>query len=398
MLIPRKLTTELKRMATMFPVVAVLGPRQSGKTTLVREVFDHHTYISLEDYDIREQAINDPRLFLSKHPSPAGLILDEIQHTPQLLSYLQTIVDEQKIPGRFIITGSQNILVNEAVTQSLAGRIALLTLFPFSLQELRDANLLPADIETCLFQGSFARMYTEHVPADKWYPNYIQTYIERDVRSLKNVEHLHTFKKFMQLCAGRVGQLLNIESLAIDCSIDQKTARGWLSVLEATYVIFLLRPYHQNFGKRLIKAPKIYFFDTGIACSLLGIKQVADLTMHYMRGHLVESFVIADLMKQYYNINDRPALYFWRDQQGHEIDCLVEKSFNTIIPIEIKSGKTVTDDYFKGVKMWHQITNQDTRPYIVFAGDQGQPRTVAEVITWKDASTLIETLEQPART
>lgn len=395
-MIYRDLTESLKTAARYFRAVAVLGPRQSGKTTLVQAVFPEHRYVSFEDLDIRERAKNDPRLFLAEYPTQQGIILDEIQHVPDLLSYIQTIVDREKRNGYFIITGSQNFLLNEAVSQTLAGRLALLTLYPLSTHELERAALLPNSIEEAVFHGGYPAIYAEKVPASMAYANYIRTYIERDVRQIKHVVDLSTFQRFLQLCAGRIGQLLNMQSLANDCGIDVKTAREWLSLLEASYVVFLLHPYYKNFGKRLIKSPKLYFVDTGLACALLNLRSHEQLLEHYLRGALVESYVISDLYKQYYNLNIRPSIYFWRDYQGNEIDCLLEEALY-LAPIEIKAGRTVSNDYFKQFSYWKEIdVAQPSLNFVIYAGAEDQTWPQAQVLTWKRAGSLIARLSQPA--
>jgi predicted AAA+ superfamily ATPase len=297
-MIRRDLTDHLLDAANQFGAVAVLGPRQSGKTTLVQTVFKNHKYVSLEDLDRRALAHADPRRFLQDYGNEFGIILDEIQHAPELLSYIQTIIDQEKKKGYFIITGSQNILVNQAITQTLAGRLAILTLFPLSINELNKAGMLSGNIEETVFKGSYPRIYSENVSPIKLYANYVRGYVERDVRQVKNILDLNLFQNFIQLCAGRIGQVLNLSSLGNDCGIDQKTVLSWISLLEASYVIFLLRPYYKNFGKRLIKAPKLYFVDTGLACSLLNIKSAQEFSEHYLRGGLVESLIISDLFKQ----------------------------------------------------------------------------------------------------
>lgn len=395
-MIHRDLTDALKTAAHFFKAVAVLGPRQSGKTTLVQTVFPNHRYISFEDLDIRERAKTDPRLFLSEYPTEYGIILDEIQHVPDLLSYIQTIADREKKNGFFIITGSQNFLVNQAVSQTLAGRLALLTLYPLSIDELKQANLLPDTIEQAIFNGSYPFVYAQNAPVSLTYANYIRTYVERDVRQIKNITDLNLFQRFLQLCAGRIGQLLNINSLANDCGIDVKTAREWLSVLEASYVIFLLYPYYKNFGKRLIKAPKLYFVDTGLACSLLNIRNHEQLLEHYMRGGLVEGFIISDLYKQYFNLNIKPSIYFWRDYLGNEIDCIIEEALY-LAPIEIKAGRTVSKDYFKQFSYWKKIeTPVPSINYVVYSGPENQEWPQAKVLSWLSTGDLIKTLTQPA--
>jgi len=388
-MILRELSKSIEEAASQFPVVAILGPRQSGKTTLVKTIFTNHKYVSLEDLDIRELANLDPRRFLQDYPTTSGLILDEIQHAPKLLSYIQTIVDREKKNGFFIITGSQNLLVDEAVTQTLAGRIALLTLFPLSLSELANADLIPKKIEEAVFKGSYPRIYAENISPQKVYANYIRTYIERDVLTIKKIEDLNTFQRFIQLCAGRIGQILNLSSLGNDCGIDHKTARSWLSILEATYVIFLLYPYYKNFGKRLIKSPKLYFVDTGIACSLLRIKTSEELIEHYLRGNLVESFIIGDFFKQYYNADQPPHIYFWRDTQDHEIDCIID-NVTTITPIEIKAGKTPSMHYFDQLTYWNGITQSCQESIVVYAGDENQNWPAGKLVSWKFAGKLLK--------
>jgi uncharacterized protein len=392
MIVKRDLSIHLQRAAALFPVVAVLGPRQSGKTTLVQEVFPHHTYISLEDIDIRALALADPRRFLQDFTGNTGIILDEIQNVPELLSYMQTIVDREKKNGYFVVTGSQNLLINQAITQTLAGRIALLHLFPFSIHELAQAHLLSDKIEDVIFKGSYPRAYAQQIPPDKLYNNYISTYIERDVRQIKNITDLNTFQRFLQMCAGRTGQLLNLTSLGNDCGIDHKTARAWISVLEASYTVFLLYPHHKNYGKRLIKAPKLYFVDTGIACALLRIKSPEDLTAHYLRGNLVETFIISDLYKQFYNIDQKPALYFWRDQTGHEVDIIIEQALK-LVPIEIKASKTVVSDYFEQLTYWSSLARSTSEKYVIYAGDTNQQWPHAQVLNWQSSGNLIAELE-----
>ncbi|MEX0848660.1 MAG: ATP-binding protein [Candidatus Dependentiae bacterium] len=394
-MIYRDITIALQKAAKHFRAVAVLGPRQSGKKTLVQQVFAHHRYISFEDLDIRERAIRDPRLFLKEYPSGHGIILDEIQHVPDLLSYIQTIADREKKNGFFIITGSQNFLVNEAVSQTLAGRLALLTLYPLSIEELEGAKLLPKTIEEAVFNGCYPAVYAEDAPPVNTYANYIRTYVERDVRQIQNVTNLNLFQRFLQLCAGRIGQLLNLNSLANDCGIDAKTARAWLSILEASYVVFLLYPYYKNFGKRLIKSPKLYFVDTGIACSLLNIRDHKQMYEHYMRGSLIESYVISDLYKQYYNLDLKPSIYFWRDYQGNEIDCLLEEALY-LSPIEIKAGRTVSQGYFKQFVYWKELkTSVPSQNFVIYSGDEDQTWPEARVLSWKTSGSLVKKLTMP---
>lgn len=390
--IRRILENKLREAARFFPVVAVVGPRQSGKTTLTQLVFPNHRYISLEDFDIRTRAQNDPREFLETYPSEHGIILDEVQNVPELLSYIQTIADREQKKGFFILTGSQNLLLNESISQSLAGRIALLTLLPLSIEELKHADLLPGTIETLILNGGYPRLYIDNLTPEWLFPNYIETYVERDVRQLKEISNLSTFHHFLKLCAGRIGNVLNLTSLGNDCGIDHKTAKAWLSVLEATYIIFLLQPFHKSFDKRLIKAPKLYFYDTGLACSLLNIHSAADVYGHALRGGLVESLCISDFIKQYYNNNRRPQLYFWRDTYG-EIDCLIEKT-HTTVPIEIKGGKTIVPEMLKQVSRWKNIDTTAEKPYMIYSGDEDQNWREAKLVSWKSIGNLIEEAEK----
>jgi predicted AAA+ superfamily ATPase len=392
-MISRRLKSTLARFAK-FPVVGVFGPRQSGKTTLVKDHFKNHVYLNFEDPDTRDLATNDPRGFLRLYENQHGIILDEFQYVPQILSYIQLESDEKNRPGYFVLTGSQNFLMNQAVTQSLAGRIGILTLLPLSIDELHHDNLLSNDINEMLLKGSYPRIYTEKFVPDDFYPSYIHSYVERDVRLLVNVENLRTFRKFMQLCASRVGQLLNISDLAMNCGVTQKTIERWLSILEASYILYLMAPYHESYTKRVIKAPKLFFYDTGLACSLLGIKTVEELALSTWKGHLFESFVISDFYKQFYNAGTQPSLYFWRDKNGSiEVDCLVARA-GTLFPIEIKSTETVRSDLFDSLEKWHELTHTDaTNSYLVYGGDLTQKRMHGQIVSWQRAGELISTIE-----
>ena len=394
-MIKRDLQGALARFSK-FPVVGVFGPRQSGKTTLVRDYFKNHKYLNLEDPDTRDFAINDPQGFLKANENQHGIIIDEFQYSPQILSYIQIESDEKKRPGYFVLTGSQNFLMNQAITQSLAGRIGILTLLPLSLHELNNANLLSDNVNETLVKGGYPRIYTENFTPDEFYPSYIHSYVERDVRQLVNVENLRTFRKFMQLCASRVGQLLNISDLAMNCGINQKTVEKWLSILEASYILYLLTPYHDTFTKRIIKTPKIFFYDTGLACSLLGLKTIEDITLSPWRGHLFECLIISDFYKQFYNTGSQPSLYFWRDKNGYiEVDCIMDRA-SRLFPIEIKSIATVRSDLFNSLEKWHELakTNADNS-YLVYGGDLTQKRTHGNLVGWKDSGILIDRINNP---
>ena len=388
-MLTRKLKPVLIHYATKFPVVAILGPRQSGKTTLSQDTFTSHQYVSLEDLDTRDFATKDPRGFLDTYKNNYGVILDEIQHVPGILSYIQTIVDRENKPGYFVLTGSQNFLISQTITQTLAGRIAILTLLPLSINEFEDNSIIPSTIETAIFMGAYPRIYAHNISPIEWYPQYTMTYLERDVRQIINVQDLTIFQSFVKLCAGRIGQLLNVASLSNDCGISVATARSWLSLLEASYIIFLLQPYHNNFSKRLIKSPKLYFFDTGLACSLLGIESEKQLATHYLRGGLVESLLISDFFKQTFNAGRRPHIYFWRDSHGHEVDCILEKG-TQLIPIEIKAGKTISNNYFTELSYWNKLTESDpVHSFVIYGGNENQQRTNGKVLGWQSAGSLI---------
>jgi hypothetical protein len=388
MFIQRKIAPRLKKLATQFPVLGVLGPRQSGKTTLVRALFPHHRYVNLEELDTRRFAAEDPRRFLATLEDGPGVILDEIRRVPELLSYIQVAVDEKQKPGFFILTGSENILLSQHIAQTLAGRIAIITLLPLSIEELQEAELLPPNMEEAIFRGFYPSLYAKPVEPREWIQSYIQTYVERDIRHLKQITDLSTFQKFLQLCAGRIGQLLDLSSIGSDCGITAHTVRSWLSVLEATYVVFLLHPHHKNFSKRMIKTPKLYFYDSAIACQLLSIRSPQDLTTHYLRGGLFESMVLSDLFKQRFNAGLLPDLYFWRDKSGNEIDGILEQG-STLTPIEIKSGETLSSDFFANLVKWNQLSGNDpANSYVVYGGHEKQVRSQGVALGWSQLKLL----------
>ena len=382
-MIKRSAATELQNLARSFKAVALLGPRQSGKTTLSKAIFPGKPYVSLEAPDSRAFAIDDPRGFLAQFPS--GAILGEVQRTPQLFSYLQQILDETAEPGAFILTGSNNFLLQESLSQSLAGRVGFLFLLPFNADELNAAGQLAETVDTYLLKGSYPPVYDQPVTPQKWYPNYIRTYIERDVRQLRNITNLGTFERFLRLCAGRTGQLLNLNSLGIEAGADHKTIASWISVLESSFVIYLLRPHHQNFNKRVVKTPKLYFTDTGLACSLLGIRDESQLALHPLRGGLFENMVVTEVLKQRLNSGQEPQLYFWRDNTGHEIDLLLDRG-TRLVPLEIKSGQTITPDYFASLTFWQQLTGT-AGGTVVYGGRQAQSRSNGiTVLPWQEVA------------
>jgi len=391
MFIRRDLLKTLLAYTDKFPVVAVVGPRQAGKTTLVRKAFPDRRYFSLEDPHTLELVHNDPRDFLERAYDGPGLIIDEFQNEPQLLSYMQSIIDNNRHRyGHFILTGSHNFLMNQAIGQTLAGRIAILTLLPASIHELQQDNLLSTDINTATFFGGYPDVATHRLAPAEFYPNYNKTYVERDVRQLIQVGNLLDFQRFMRLCAGRIGQLLNVASLATDANVSVATAKAWLSILEASYIFFFVAPHFNNFSKRLVKAPKLYFYDTGLACWLLKITDTEQLQDHYLRGGLVESMIIGELYKTFYNYGQEPSIYFWRDSHGHELDCLIDYGI-TFIPIEIKASKTLTAAAFDGIKYWCNLANVDpSTGYVIYAGTETHKSVSGTTIGWQHTDDIIK--------
>lgn len=365
----RKIQVELQKLASQYPVVTVLGPRQSGKTTLVRHQFPNKPYINLEAPDTRELALTDPRGFLAKLPN--GAVLDEVQRAPLLLSYIQTIVDESQQKGVFILTGSHQLELHEAITQSLAGRTALLRLLPMSLSELSDAGI-SLTIDEALLMGGFPRIFQDQLEPTIAYRNYLETYLERDLRQLIHVKDLMQFQRFLHLCAGRVGQLLNLESIANDIGISSPTLKQWISILEASFIVIRLQPYFENFGKRVIKTPKLFFTDVGLATYLLGIENTAQLERDPLRGNLVENLVMLELMKSRFNRGLDPHLYFYRDTNGREIDFIFKKG-NELVPIEVKSSQTFNKDFLKNFKHFRDLIGERYQQgFLIYAGDQEQ--------------------------
>jgi uncharacterized protein len=388
-MIERELAAKLLDLAQKFPVVSLTGPRQSGKTTLVRAVFPDLPYVSLEEPDIRQFALNDPRGFLANFKQ--GAILDEAQHTPDLFSYVQTIVDARP-DIQYVLTGSANFLLMEQISQTLAGRSAILNLLPFSLTELAAAGYKFTQYEEAIFTGQYPPIYDRQIPPADFYPAYLQTYVERDVRLLKNIADLNGFVQFVQLCAGRTGQLLNYSSLANDAGISPNTAKAWLSVLETSFVVYQLRPYHQNFTKRLVKSPKLYFYDTGLACNLLGIQTAEQVSTHYLKGALFENLVINEFVKRSLNQGQRQYPYFWRDNHGKEIDCLLVDG-EQVTAVEIKAGKTISNSYFRNLHYWQKLQEESpaTKPgksVVVYGGQTTLKMDVGSLISWRDLDTI----------
>jgi len=386
-MIHRTLSEKMVKLAKGFPVICLTGPRQSGKTTLVKSVFSDYAYVSLENIDTMTAAKEDPRRFLAPHHN-SGLIMDDAQRVPELFSYLQGLADSSGQMGRYILTGSQNFLLLEKITQSLAGRAAILHLMPFSAAEVEQVGLLASSLDEVLFKGMYPPLFDRPVSPADFYPSYIETYLERDVRSMKNIGDLALFRKFILLCAGRTGQLLNMTSLGNEVGVDHKTIRSWFSVLEASFIIFLLRPYHRNWNKRVVKQPKLFFYDTGLLCSLLGLRKAADLASHHLRGSIYENYVIAEYIKRQFHAGIRPSAFFWRDQSGHEVDLIIERD-SVIRAVEIKSAETLNPELFDGLRWFSGQTGLSSADCtLVYGGKEEQTRSAGRVFPWRRAHLL----------
>ncbi|MBN1425276.1 ATP-binding protein [Candidatus Fermentibacteria bacterium] len=393
-MITRTLSSRLLQLAPSYPVIFLTGPRQSGKTTLARSAFPDYMYVSLEDLQNREEATEDPRGFLRRLENAPGAILDEVQRTPDLFSYIQGFVDSGG--GPLILTGSEQFLLSERIDQTLAGRAAILELLPFSVAELcRRASLSPDEfiagssipsgeppmsLDNMLFTGFFPRIHDLSLEPSPWLDGYIRTYVERDVRALTAVGDLDTFGRFVALCAGRSGQLLNTSSLGADAGVTHSTARRWISILKAGYVIDLLQPHFENFSRRLVKAPKLYFVDTGLLCRLLGVRSPGDLHRHPLRGLIVENLVIGELRKLFLHHGQRPPLYFWRDSNGREVDVIIDLGIRRI-PVEIKAGLTVAADFLKSLDLYAGLS-QGEGGILVYGGDETYRRRQDLVRAW----------------
>lgn len=379
-MVVRAASQKLKQLATKFPVVGLLGPRQSGKTTLAKELFPKKPYVSFENQDTVLLAIRDPRAFLSAYKN--GAVFDEIQRAPHLLSYLQELVDaHKKKTGLFVITGSQNLLLLETITQTLAGRIAFIQLLPFSLAELHNTNFGKQTLDSFLFRGGYPRLYQQRISPTDYYPNYLLTYVERDVRQIKNISNLALFQRFLKICATRTGQQLNYSAIANDCGIDQKTVLNWLGILEASFIAFRLQPYYNNLGKRLLQMPKLYFYDLGLCSSLLEIENEKQMANHPLRGALMENLMIVELLKSRLNRGLRSNLFYWRDRTGNEIDLLLDQS-DAVVPVEIKSSTTFHLDFLKGIRYWQKLNPKLKSSYLVFNGKDGQVEKI-KILNWK---------------
>ncbi len=389
-MIARNITSRINRLATQFPVLAVTGPRQAGKTTLLKEMFPDYDYFNLENPETLSTIENDPATFIREHQDK--VIIDEVQRIPELLSYIQVTVDETKKLGSFIISGSENLLLSEKINQSLAGRAAYITLYPLSIQELKSAQLLKPNFYEQIFTGSYPFLYDKKTEVVSFYEQYIATYVERDLKQISNIAKLSLFKKFLALLAGRVGQLVNLTTLANDTGVSVTTIENWISILEASYLVFRLQPHYKNFGKRYIKSPKIYFTDTGLACRLLRISSVEEVKSHYLIGGLFENLIIMEAMKHFAHHGYHSDLYFFRDSNGQEVDLIVDRGMKQI-PIEIKSSGTFNTDFLKGISYWQKLTDKSNettqeRGFVVYTGTQPHQGQKYSLLKWNELDRL----------
>jgi len=387
-MIKRQISEKCIELAKQYPVLSMTGPRQSGKTTLAKTLFKDKEYVNFEDPDIRTQALDDPRGFLGNYPD--GAVFDEVQRVPQMLSYIQSIVDKSKKKGLFILTGSQQLEVSRAVTQSLAGRTALIKLLPLSIEELRASKPSQVhNLEKLILKGFYPRLYKEKMDPANYYMNYFETYVQRDLRQISQIEDLHHFEKFVKLLASRVGQILSYSGIANDLGVSQPTIKKWISILEASFIIYLHKPYFANIGKRLIKSPKIYFIDTGLLAYLLGISDEKELKQHHLRGGIFENLVISEFLKHRYNLALTPNLYFLRDKTGNEVDLVRENALNLDL-IEIKSSQTIEKSLVKNLnasKIWPKV--KVGKKIAVYAGTKSFNIFDTRVIPWTNMSEVL---------
>ena len=380
-MIKRSLEPKLLELSKKFPVITITGPRQSGKSTLLRHTFPEYNYVSLENPDERLFAESDPKGFLSTYPDKT--IIDEAQRVPNLFSYIQTHVDLENKEGMYMLAGSHNFLLMQSISQSLAGRAAILKLLPFSHKEMSEGDILAKAVDQEIFKGGYPRIFDRDIDPVDYYQSYIQTYLERDIRLIKNIGNLNNFVRFIKLCSGRIGQLLNLSSLANECGIAVSTANEWLSVLEASYICYRLTPDFNNFNKRLVKTPKLYFYDTGLACSLLGIHSHEQLSSHFLKGALFENLVINEVVKRNFNKGVVPEITFWRDSTGNEID-LIDYENGSRKAYEIKSGQTFSSDYFNGIIKWSALSkNSVNHNFVVYNGTQQYKTSHGIVVPWE---------------
>ncbi len=389
MFIKRNLEKKIKSGAKQVPIIAIIGPRQSGKSTLAKELFKNHTYLDMQDAELFDFAHNDPKGFLNHYKNEYGIIIDEAQYVPNLFPQIKVEADKDPRPGYYVLSGSQNFLLHEKINESLAGRVYFYTLLPFSIQELHQAQLLLDQPEDQVFKGFYPRTYQPHVNASDYYDNYISTYVERDIRSIRNIDNILIFKKFMQLCALRIGSVLNITDLATNCGINTSTAKSWLALLETSFILFLLPSYHENLGKRITKSPKLFFYDVGLATAIMGIERETIIKKRELYGALFENMIIVDIIKNLNLHEQRPTITFYRDSNQNEIDLIIETK-GKIIPIEIKASETMNNKYFDTLTWFQTITKNDQEAVVVYGGNQEQVRSKGKVIPWTKLDNLFK--------
>lgn len=389
-MIERHITNRIEQSLKKFPIVSLTGPRQSGKTTLLKNAFPHFEYYNLERIDHYDLIVSDP-IGVLKYKGK-GIIIDEAQRYPDIFRTIQVLSDEQNLNGQYILSGSQSFLMNEKISQSLAGRVRIHHLFPFDISEL--VNIHKTSSINAIYSGFYPRVLINDIEPEEFYPSYIQTYIERDIRSLQSIDNLRTFNRFLGLCAGRTGQVLNISGLANDTGISVNTAKRWLSLLETSFIIYFLQPYHNNLNKRLIKSPKLYFYDTGLVASLLGIKDPDFISKHYHYGALFENLIVSEIIKYYNHQGKSPAVYYWRDSSGVEIDCVIEKNPQNLVTLEIKAGETFTKDYLKNITQFDKLlsSNIENQKIVVYNGEQNTEITQTRLIPWSNFPVILEQL------
>jgi len=385
-MIKRDITERVKSIAKRIPIITITGPRQSGKTTLVKNVFPDYKYISLESPDNLDFAINDPKGFLNTYGQK--LIIDEAQYAPKLFSYIQTIVDEIKDNGLYILTGSQNFLLSEKISQSLSGRVIILNLLSLSNNEIKKTAFRIKDLPELIVKGLYPRLYDSDISYTDWYPSYIQTYLERDVRNILNVGDINSFRKFLRVCAGRSGQVISLSKIGNDIGVSYQTVKKWLSVLEQSFIVYFLQPLYENFNKRIIKSPKLYFYDTGLVCSLLGINTPEAYNVHNLKGNIFETFIISEILKYKYNFGLTNDFYFWKDSSENEIDLVITEG-NNYKAVEIKAGETIKSDFFKTLFFWNKLNpNTNTELNLIYGGSENQKRENVNIYDWKSCTDI----------
>jgi len=384
-MIPRQALALIRKYSKQFRALAVVGPRQSGKTTLVKLAFPSKPYISLENPDERLWAQKDPRGFLNRFKN--GAILDEAQRTPELFNYLQQIIDESKKDGQFILTGSNNFMLQESISQSLAGRIGYIDLLPLNYNEILEFKKKNYETEDLIFRGCYPEIYDKKRLPEIWYPSYIRTYVERDVKQLRNIDNTLLFNRFLQLCAGRTGQLFSAAAISNECGIDVRTVNAWIGILQSSYIIFLLPPHHNNFNKRVVKSPKLYFYDTGVACSLLGLKSKEEISVSHFKGALFENYVITEIMKSNMNTGTHAKFYFWRDNNGTEIDLIIDNN-GKLLPIEIKSSQTYNEEFQRSLLKWNNYSGNKGGVLIYNGIMEMKTSENIQVLNWKNHKSM----------